>query len=67
MSLKINRCLACGEFPEIEFDESNWDFILYCHCKFPERNSHSADSLQELVKRWNEVNWYEWYLADKSF
>ena len=56
MSLKINVCKNCGKLPELGYDESNYDFKLYCDCQFPKYNEGIGGSLQSVAEDWNELN-----------
>lgn len=56
MPALINDCKYCGKLPEIGYDSSNYDYSLYCECRYPKRNDAIGWTIEELATDWNTLN-----------
>lgn len=54
--LKPTRCVKCGQFPSLAFDEQAraWDCFHICY-DFA-RGSLNAPTHERAIEEWNEVN-----------
>lgn len=56
MPITINECRHCGKLPNLDYDNSNEDFGLYCNCTYPQRNDVIGFTLEQLANGWNGMN-----------
>ena len=56
MPVQINDCRNCGKAPELDYDNSNEDFGLFCNCTYPKPNYVMGFTIDGLAKDWNTLN-----------